>query len=379
MQEVFNPLIKDNYKMLTLVYFGRGELEKLGEITDFKKILIVAGKHFIESANYTRLLTLLKGKNIIVYDREIHKSTPFEINNLLAFIKNNKSDCVIGIGGGTILDTTKAASVLINNSEKVENYIFNDGKKIENKGVFFIAVPTTAGTGSEVTPFVVVWDVLSKKKYSLTSDLLFPDIAIVDPSLTDELPKKLTAETGMDALTQAIEAYWAKSNNPTSDNYSLQSIKIILEFLPTAVNNSNSNSRDMMSKGALLSGLAFSNTRTTICHSISYPITAHFGVAHGQAVSITLPLMINYSFQSLDENRRNNLLSAIGEKTISEAADKVTNVMKEIGLAVKLSELGLKKEDVDLIVSEGFNPDRMNNAPRVPTKEELKTLLLSIL
>jgi len=133
-----------------------------------------------------------------------------------------------------------------------------------------------------------------------------------------------------------------------------------------------------MSKASLFAGLAFSNTKTTICHSVSYPITIRWGVAHGQAVSVTLPTFILYSLPVM-EGREKLLLEALGAEEIKEGAKKVEDLMNKINLATHLSELGIKKEDIPTIVAEGYNPDRANNAPRVPTPEELKSILEGIL
>lgn len=383
MSERLLPRKEVAYSMPTEVIFGRGVLNTINReviIARARKIVLVVGGHFRKSEAFNALREKLYsgGKEVIVYGDSIKTSNFDTVNDLTNFTRENQPDVVVAIGGGTIIDTAKCAVILARNLGRVEDYLI-DGKKIMKEGVNFVAVPTTAGTGSEVTPWAVVWDYKNHEKYSLSSPLMFARLAIVDPSLTDELPPKITAETGMDALTQAIEAFWSKLHNPTSDKYALQAIRLIMENLTVAVNNPDKKSRDTMAKGSLFTGLAFSNTKTTICHSLSYPITIHWKVSHGQAVSVTLPKMIEYSLPFLEKERREMILSAIDVKTSEEAAEKIGVLMKSIGLATKLSELGITEKDLDIIVKEGYNSDRMNNAPRIPTKFELRKLLTSIL
>lgn len=383
MTERILPRKEMEYLMPTEVIFGRGALTVISReqpVAGAQRVILVTGNHFKGSKEFDFLKKEFAKRNkiFIVYGNSVSISDFANVNDLTNFVRENCPDLVVAIGGGTIMDLGKCAAVLAKNGGRIEDYLIGE-KKIREKGVSFIAVPTTAGTGSEVAPWATVWDTENKQKYSLASQKMFPDLAIVDPSLTDGLPPKITAETGMDALAQAIETYWSKHHNPISDEYSLKSIRLILDNLEGAVNNPNEQSRDSMLQASLFTGLAFSNTKTTICHSVSYPMTARFGVVHGQAVSITLPKMMEYSLPSLKEDRKNDLLLAIGVKTFENAASKIEELMKSIGLATRFSELGIKEEDLRIIVEEGYNPDRMNNAPRVPTPSELIDLLKSIL
>lgn len=370
--------------MPTEVVFGRGALAEIGGLPQIKaarKMVLVTGGHFRQTPDYTRFGTRLAhdGKEVVVYRERITKSDFEAVNSLTDFVRNEQPDLIIAVGGGTILDSGKCAAILARHEGVVEDYVRDRTRHILNKGITFIAMPTTAGTGSEVTPWATVWDSKNKDKYSLTDKLMFPDLAIVDSALTDELPAKVTAESGIDALCQAIEAYWNVKHNPVSDEFALEAIKLAMVTLETVVNNPNQEARDKMAKAALLAGLAFSNTQTTICHAVSYPMTAHFGVAHGQAVAITLPAFIEYSLPVLEEGRRKALLEAIGVENEREAAEKISGLMKNCGLAVRLSELGIRAEDIELIVAKGFHPDRAKNAPRIPSAGELKKMLLSIL
>lgn len=359
--------------MPTRVYFGRGAINTIPKILKTykkSKVLFVVGKHTQKDQALKSLFSLGT-----IYSKDLKESDFKSVNDLSEYIISGSFDSIIAIGGGKVLDTTKAANVFAVNGEKAEDYLQTKIKIIKKKGIFLIAVPTTSGTGSEVTPFAVIWD---NKKYSLTSDLIYPDIAIVDPALSDNCPPYVTATSGIDALCQAIEAYWNVHNNPISDKYALESIKTIIENLEHAVNNPSKQSRNNMAWGSLMGGLAFSNTATTICHSVSYPITAHFGIAHGQATSITLPMFIEYMFPVLSKNRISKILNAMKIRETKEAVYKIKKLMKSIGLKTKLSDLNIPRNAIDLIVSEGFDPERARNAPRIPVSSELNKMLLSI-
>ena len=340
------------------IVFGRGCLDGLAScslVQKAQKHLIVAGGHLKRDGTLAKLVSQFE-RTSLVYEPKISKSSIKAIDSLKSFCRKSKPDLIIAIGGGTILDTAKAAA----------------------EGISLIAVPTTAGTGSEVTPFAVIWDTGKKKKLTLASASIFPKLALVDSELTANLPPIITAYTGMDALTQAVEAYWSKRHNPISSALALKAIKLIMTNLERAVNNPDKESREMMSWGSLLAGLAFSNTATTICHAVSYPMTAHFNVPHGQAVALTLPSFFEYSYQAIGNERGKLLLEALGENDAARAAQAIGLLMKKIGLEARLSRLGIKKSDIQLIIDEGFHPERAGNAPRIPTKEELKEILIKI-
>lgn len=382
--ETIGPIKETTYEMPTKVIFGRGALAEVGDLPLVKKgkrLVLVVGGHFKTGKDFSQLKLNIaeNGKKIAVYGGRILKSNFAIINELVNFCRRERPEAIIAVGGGTILDSAKCAAILAKNGGRVEDYVREKTRELKNNGITFVAIPTTAGTGSEVTPWATVWDEEKKGKYSLTSPLMFPDLAIVDSSLTDELPPKVTAESGIDALAQAIEAYWSVKHNPVSDEFALKAIKLAMETLEPVVSHPDKKARDKMAKAALFSGLAFSNTQTTICHSVSYPITAHFGVTHGQAVAITLPIFIEYSLPILEPGRKKALLSAIGAKNEKEAATKITALMKNCGLATRLSEVGIGEKDIDLIVFDGFHPDRAKNAPRIPKTEELKRMLYSLL
>ena len=165
-------------------------------------------------------------------------------------------------------------------------------------------------------------------------------------------------------------------HSSVSDLFALEAIRLILANLEKTVKNGNNiNQREKMSKAALLAGLAFSNTKTTICHSVSYPLTARFAVPHGQAVALTLAAFLEFNFKVMEKKRRFNLLKAMSVKNVKQGRAKITNLMKAIGIKRRLSKLRIKKTNLKIIVTEGFSPERATNAPKIPNPKELYKLL----
>ena len=369
----------EDYKMPTAVYYGRNSALQLPELLNklpVSNILIVTGSHFQKSDVLSKLSSLvLRSKKLAHYKGTIKKSDLSSVNRLVVHCRKNKYDAVVGIGGGAVMDSAKIAAVLLKNEGELRSFLENSSK-VTKPGVPFIAIPTTAGTGSEVTPWAVVW---GKKKYSVSSpDFMFPSYAIIDPSLTDSCPAVVTASAGIDALCQAIESFWNINHNPISDEYALDAIQLILKNLPLAVTSPKKNIRDRMSLASLFSGMAFSNTQTTICHSLSYPITIHWGISHGQATSVTLPLFIKFFLPKIDKKRREIILKRIHVESEEEFSNIVLELMKNIGLKTTLSQLGIGRSDIDIILREGADPSRIRNSPIVPSSSQLHRLLSSI-
>ncbi len=379
---VIFPKKTKNYYMPTKIFFGRGEIMKTPNLIKkkkLKKILLICGSHLKKTSLLIKFINKFPDNyEINIYQDIVSKSTFSTINKLTKYCRENKFDCLIGMGGGTILDTTKAASVLSKNGGIIEDYVLFKNREIIRRGIFFIAIPTTSGTGSEVTPWSTIWGD-DKKKYSLSSNLfMFPNIAIVDPELTNTLSSKTTAESGIDALCQAFESYWDNKHNIISDKHALIAIKFILGNLELAVRKKTNIARDRMAWGSMNGGLAFSNTQTNICHAISYPITGYWNIAHGQATSITLPIFIREILPYLSKNRKSKLLKIMNAKDINEAEKNVLSLMLKIGLKTKLSDLNISKKDIDIVLNESFCYPQIKNIPINYNRENLRILIESI-
>ena len=369
---------------------GKGTIAKLKEILSERKlnnIFLVTGKSSYEKSGAKDAI------EPILSDYKVTHFSDFEVNPKVKDIekgmeifKKNNCDFVIAIGGGSVMDIAKSINILASNEGNPTEYIKNQ-KNIENKGKVLVAVPTTSGSGSEATRSAVVY--IDKTKYSLDHEFIIPDYTIVDSQLTMNLPKHITASAGMDALSQAIESYWCIDSTEESKDYARKAIKLIMGNLIDAVDNPTRESREAMAEASFLAGKAINISRTTACHAIAYPITSYFGVPHGHAVALTLAQMlvynskvtekdildkrgINYVHETLKE-----IAGLIGADDIQDANKRITSLMEEIGLKTRLSEIGVKTdEDIEIIIKNGFNPQRVNNNPRLLTEETLRNEIL---
>jgi len=371
-----------SYYIPTKVVFGVGSFNKLAEVVGVfspKKIVLVTGKQSMKKFGITnKIIKNLKGYPIAIYDNVEHNFTTRNVEDGIQFLRKEKADLVIGLGGGSAIDFAKATAVLLKNHGSGSEYL-SAKREIMNKGIPVIAIPTTAGTGSEVTQYASIIHEDTKKKMSLTHDYIRPNVAIVEPTLTATMPKFITAITGLDALSQCIEAYWSRNHTPISDIFAMNGIKIISENLVNAYNFPDKiEFRSIMSLASLFSGIAISITKTTIVHSVSYPLTVHFNVPHGLACSLTLPAFIRYNSEVI-EGRILDMSKAINTETIEDFVQKIEEIIVNVKLPIRLSEVGVKSEDIDLIVKEGFRPDRAGNNPREVTNEALRKILNSIL
>ncbi|MEK6932727.1 MAG: iron-containing alcohol dehydrogenase [Nanoarchaeota archaeon] len=369
------------YYVPTKIYFGNGSLNKLNEIVSEinpKNIFLMTGKNSLKKTDsYDLLLNSLKDYRLTLYDEVSPNPKLEEITRALNKAEETYPDLIIGIGGGSVLDTSKIISLS-----------FKD-KKIKKK-IPLIAIPTTAGTGSEVTPFAAYSQ--NKKKISfgnVGNYLVYPNYAIVDPELTLTMPRDVTASSGLDALSQALESYWSINSTPLSDTHALMAIKLVLENLDYSYERINNiNSKFNMSRASLEAGLAFSQTATTAPHSVAYPMTSHFGSSHGNACALTLPefLLYNYNIKEEDcldkrgsdfvKRKLDYLCNTFEFRSINHLYEEIRSLIKKIGSPLTLNEAGI--DNIEIILENGFSPERMNNNPRRVTRESLQELLEKI-
>lgn len=276
------------------VLYGRGMLWKLAELTKLNRPLIICDPVFPKLEFFEDFQRLFP-HGLVSSDVEPNPSVE-AVNRLAMTYRHDDVDGVVAIGGGSALDTAKAVSALLETEDRLEEYLL--GHRVFTKRKPLFLVPTTAGTGSEVTNVGVY--TLSGVKRPMTSDVFWADAAIVDPELTYTMPPRLTATTGLDALTHAVESYWAKSSQPYTEGLALSSLKLILENLVPSIDG-DKNARDKMSLAATIAGMAFSQTRTTAAHAISFPLTSFYGIEHGLAVALTLPKLVLWTYKHVKE------------------------------------------------------------------------------
>lgn len=367
-------------------FFGAGSIQQLaGILNDLapQRVFIVSGKRSYElSGAKQKLEGLLEGIDFRRYS-DFEENPKFEdLVKGAAVVRDYHPDLIIAIGGGSVMDTAKIISVLPDDSSRAKAVIKGEA---EAAGIIapLAAIPTTAGSGSEATRFAVAY--LDKEKYSVASDLLLPDYVILDPELTYSMPPYQTAVSGMDALCQGIESYWARGANDQSRMVASTAIGILLNSLETAVNHPNPKARLEMAKGANLAGKAINISKTTASHAMSYAFTTYYGIPHGHAVALTLgEFMVFNALQASARSdgelteRMEKLFELLGCRDADSCRDRFRRMMKNIGLETKLSEIIPYDIDIHQLVN-SVNIERLGNHPIHMTKEDIHSIITDIL
>ena len=267
---------------------------------------------------------------------------------------------IVALGGGSAMDTAKVVAAANGDFARVREYV-EKGTGADRLGrTPIIAVPTTAGTGSEVTCWATVWDTANKKKYSLARPELYPEAAILDPELTLGIPKALTVSTGLDALSHALESLWNTNANPVSANYAVFAAQEVLECLPalsTKLHDPELRSRIM--RASLFAGLAFSNTKTALAHSMSYHFTLHHGVPHGIACSFSLPLVMKSAIGRGD--LCDGALRRIFGLDLDSGVRRLEELLDGLGVSRRPSDHGVSQKIWLSVIDNAFDGERGRN------------------
>ena len=292
-------------------------------------------------------------------------------------------DLVIAVGGGSAIDIAKSINILSSQESRPIEYV--QGKlRIKNKGKPFIAIPTTAGSGSEATHFAVIY--VDGTKYSLSHDFILPEYAIIDGQLAMSMPKDVSAVTAMDAFSHAIESYWSINSTEESKLYSEKAIKLIVKNINESVNRPSLKSRKAIMEAAHLAGKAINIAKTTAPHALSYILTSNFGIPHGQAVALFLSPILGYNAGVSDgdcNDKRGavyvlktiqDLCLMLGRSTPDGAGRAVNDIMKEIGLKTDIKEFNIREKEIMEIVN-NVNFERLSNNPRKLTSGNLIVML----
>lgn len=317
-----------------------------------------------------------EGVSIEFYEDVRNEPSIADFKKLLAAANEFGADSMLGIGGGSILDVTKLAATLTGSNQEIEN-LFGTGL-IERKGKWFACMPTTAGTGSEVSPNAILLDERDALKKGVVSPYLMADAAYIDPKLTWTVPARITAETGMDALTHCIEAYTNKFAHPMVDMYALQGIRLIAGNIVRAVKNgSDKEAREAMALGSMYGGLCLGPVNTAAVHALSYPLGGEFHISHGLSNAILLPSVMKFNYCA-NLKKYAEVAVACGvepgkddEETALRGVDFITSLSVECGIPATLSEIGIPKEAVVRMAKAAMNVQRLlKNNPREVTEAD---------
>ncbi len=288
---------------------------------------------------------------ILVFDKVASNPELDLLDRIATGLRGEGITGIIALGGGSVLDTAKAISVALPSELKAPfDSVLRKKRPYEWEiRIPVVAVPTTAGTGAEVTPFATVWDSKNQKKYSVSGDMVYPVQALLDPELTLTLPPKETLYTGLDAISHALESLWNKNRTPVSEALALKALSLANEALPAVLNQPGSlYFREKMQQAALLAGLAISRTRTAIAHAISYPVTMRFGVPHGLACSFTLPKIIEHYIPNEKDD------------AVKSALNNTLPVLEGLKLNEEMAVF-TEGEDLSKYVGDMFHPERTEN------------------
>ncbi len=366
---------------------GEGVLtEVVEQIRKFgaSKAMIYADPGVVKAGLVTRLEhTLQLGEIDYELFTDVVPEPPLHIaNHAVQVLRKSNADIIIGIGGGSTLDIAKACAVLSSHEGKVEDYLNLTGtKKLVHKGLPKILIPTTAGTGSEVTDIAVFS--LDTTKDVITDPYLLADTAIVDYELTYSLPPRITASTGVDALTHAIEAYTSIHASELTDTLALDAIKRIGKNIRTAVwNGSDKEARKQMALGSLQAGLSFYNAGVAGVHALAYPLGGLFKIPHGESNAVLLPYVFEYIWPSC-LGKMGNVAEALGLKVdhlsdreaAIKAVEELYNIVKDVGIPTTIKEFGIKESDIEQLTRDAVKQTRLlARSPKAYTEKDIRAV-----
>jgi alcohol dehydrogenase class IV len=373
------------------IRFGFGAHQDLAELEeDWGPKAFMAGDPYLEQAGVLdNLLALLKSAGIeaVKYTEITPNPDCFGVDKAAKAAREAGCTFVVGVGGGSAIDFGKAVAVVAANpgtswqyTERSDHAILRPGKET----LPIVAVPTTAGTGTEATPYSVLNNSKIKEKSTIVSDEVVPKLGIVDPELMMSMPPQLTAYTGIDALTHSIDAYVSALAQPFSKMLSLESIRLVAEWLPEAVaNGSNRQAREKMAWASTLAGMAIAHAGTTLPHALGQPVSGILGAPHGGSIAACLVKVMEYSYTA-DFQRYADIAEALDpavrdlplKEKAEASAELVERLFRDTGTTVRYSDFGMSEKDIDKathIALTGYGGD-IKIHPRVATEEEIKQL-----
>lgn len=369
------------------VVYGSGSFSEIGKIASAlgKKALIISDP-IMKKIN--RVKECIKfnekeGLTTVVYCEVDSEPTDVHVREAISICRQENCDIIIAIGGGSCIDTAKAVAVMMTNEGEIREY-YREKIPFPRKPLPLIAIPTTAGTGSEVTKVTVITDTTNQVKMMISQPELIPAVAIVDPQLTLSCPRSITAATGIDALCHAVEAYISRLAHPLTDMYALKAIELIIDHvLPVYEDDKNLEEREKMSFAAMLAGVAFSNASVTLVHGMSRPLGAMFHIPHGFSNAMLLPTVMDFTKDAAVQRFADIGRHILENKDLSDEQLAEELVKKIMGLCRSLNipsikEWGIEKQAfesaINKMATDAIASGSPGNNPKVPTQEEIERL-----
>lgn len=352
-----------DYNQPVSIVFGSGRLKDLPELikrTGGKKGILVTTEPFASNGTAKSAAENSDGLIAEIFTDVSPNPDVTEVDKCASVIREKNIDFVVAMGGGSVMDCAKAASAVCLTDNSIREY-HGTGKTLPNKALPLIAVPTTSGTGSEVTCVSVLTDHAAGKKAPIVSDTFFPAFALIDPELTVSMPPKLTAICGLDVLCHAVEGYWSKGHQPICDACAIYAAKLVFENVLKAYQQpENLLFREKMAEASVIAGLSFTLPKTTSSHACSFPLTNLYGIPHGEACALTLDYFAKVN-AAADGGRVLKLARELGFEDVTEMSSMIYTLKKAMGLRVDLKDLNLTDADIDELVRISHHPNMLNN------------------
>lgn len=370
------------FKSANKLITGQNALEfLLQSISKFKiqKPLIVTDQGVVKSGTIQHVLNLLEVEYSI-YDSVKPEPELEQVQDCINFYRENQSDAVLAVGGGSALDIAKCVAALAGQNGDIREFIGTD--KITSRDIPLIVIPTTSGTGSEVTNIAILSDTENQMKQGIVSDFLLPDVAIVSPVMSVSCPASVTAASGVDALVHAIEAYISVNHSDITDALALQAIELIVEYLPQAYAlPSNLIAREKMATASLMAGLAFGNAGVGAVHALAYPLGGKYKMAHGVSNALMLPYVLKWNVLGCAErlSKIAQLLNLSQGNLHMENAEKLVDFLhhfcNQLNIPAGLRHFGIQEDDIPALAAEAIKVERLlKNNPRQLTINDIEAI-----
>lgn len=365
-----------NYVESVRVKFGNGRLKELNEtIQEIHGTngLLVTSRSFYKKGLAEQLMKESEGKLTALYYEVSPNPEVSECQTCVDLIRQEGCDFVVALGGGSVMDCAKAAACAVTADQPITAYVIEKAA-LPDETLPVIAIPTTAGTASEVTGVSVLSIHEQAIKAPLHGSALYPEAAIIDPELTYTVPAHTTACTGMDVFCHAMEAYWNKNHQPICDVFAIHALQLVFKHLRTACKEPRSaEAREGMAEASLSAGMAFATTGTNSSHACSYPLTSLLGIAHGEACALTIDLFLHLNAAHDADGRLKDLAIALGFSCTDELEAAIHSLKEDIGLMTNLKQFSIDEELLQKIVKDSMRASLAKNP--VPVTEETVTKL----
>lgn len=370
-----------NFSLPVKIYFGTDKINELPQIINelgYKRGVLVCSNTLKKNGVADKIIENCNSVIVDVFSDIRPNPTTDNVNACVKVLRENNADFAVALGGGSPMDCCKAACAIAKGDDIIESY-HTGGKPINADEVIpMLAVATTSGTGSEITNISVLTDLSKNIKSTMNDPLMYPKAAIVDPRLTLSVPPKVTASTGLDVLSHALESVWSVLHQPICEACSVRATKLVFEWLYKAYSEpENLEAREKMAEASIIAGVAFSNPRTAGSHACSFPLTNLYGVPHGEACAMTLDYFTRFNAEA-ENGRLNNFARDCGFNDAYEMADAITELKKQMGMAMTLTEIGVKtEEEIETLTKMSMTPLMERNI--VPLSyDDIKNMYLNM-